>query len=214
MSLVSLVQQLKAFEIFNHLSLQSLEQLSKDCIEYKVSKDRMLIGKGDEVSGIYFLLEGTIKVFSLDEEGREVTLYELNAGEICILALSSVFASLPYPASVSVSSKRAHIIVFSAQAYARVYKSDESARDIVFSTLSKTVLGLMNRLDELTLQSVDQRLLNFIQRNISCGESIAITHEQIAEKIGSTREVVSRTLSKLNKESIVKTARGKITRLL
>lgn len=211
---MSLAHKLRQFEIFRHLSPQSLERLGKDSIEYKVAKDRLLIGKGDQVSGIYFLLEGTLKVFSLDNEGREITLYELNAGEVCILAMSSVFASLPYPASVSVISKRAHVAVFSAQAYAQVYKSDEHARDIVFNTLSRTVLGLMNRVDELTLQSVDQRLLNFIQRNIACGNSINITHEQLAEKIGSTREVVSRTLSKFSKNSIIQTSRGKITRLL
>lgn len=210
---MNLQTQLKKSTLFKFLDDQAINKLAQDAIEYKVSKNRILVERGDQVSGIYFVIAGELRIFNIDSDGKDITLYELSAGDACVLAMSSAFSGMPYPANVAVISAKAHVLVFPASTYKSIYLSDEAARDVVFNTLSTTVIQLLARIDELSLLSVEERISRFIERKINHGETISITHEELAQKIGTTREVASRILSKLNQHSIIKTGRGKITRL-
>ncbi len=75
----------------------------------KGRKNQVLVQQGDALSSVFLLQEGLLRVYTLNAEGREATLYLLRAGEVCLLSLNAAFSNGRYPAWVSVESKNASI---------------------------------------------------------------------------------------------------------
>lgn len=175
-----------------------------------VKKGQIIVERGDQLSGVFWLLSGRLSIFSVNKEGREAVLYSLSPGEICLLSLRSALSNLIYPAWVKVESRTAQVVILRENEFREAFKGDPGLQDLVFQCISTTVRDLLIDLDSALLGNLKERIYSFLLYHASGEGEIEITHGEIARHLGTSREVVSREISSLKRKGLVRVFRGKL----
>ena len=167
-----------------------------------------VVRQGDVLSSAVLLLEGRMRVFTLNEDGKAATLYNLAAGEICLLSLNAAFTSGRYPAWVSVSSASARYALLPGKRLREMFSQQAAVQELVLASLTATIHDLLTHLDEVLLCSLAERLWRYLLRNAGADGRIRATHQALADHLGVTREAVSRELIVLRRRKRIVTGRG------
>ena len=194
---------------FQHLSEASKSQLARGLRQAQFPEKAAVLKKGQRVSGAYVVLSGKLRVFSLSPDGNEATLYLINPGETCVLALNCIFNDLLYPAWVE-AGPNTQVAVIPGSLYKALFESEPSIRDMTIQAFSTLVFRLMSGLEEIHSYNLDQRIANLLLLNASTDGCIRMTQQEIASHLGSTREVVARVLAQLASKGHIQTGRNQI----
>jgi CRP/FNR family transcriptional regulator len=170
-----------------------------------------VIERGDEVAGVYLVEAGALRVYYVSAEGREGTLYWVDPGQSCILALNCLFARLPYPAWVETDRDQTEVAIVSGDVYRDLYLSEPALQRFTFATLSTRLFELMTLLQETASFGLEQRVAAFLLRRSGSSMVVETTHEQVAHHLGSSREVVSRVLRNLARSGAIKLSPGSVS---
>lgn len=197
---------LKAASFFSGLSDKDLEKIAAISIEKKLKKNSMIFTEGDPGDSFYYVKSGKVKVFRTYEDGREHILHIL--GEGGIFGEATLFSGLPYPASALVYEDAVIGIVRNMALEELVARSPELSLKLVRLLASK-LLQAQSKIRDLTFNDVFSRTASQIVklsaehgRNIEPGIKIDIplSRQELAEMAGTTRETVSRAISRFKKE--------------
>lgn len=164
---------------------------------------KLLVSQGDVLNDAFLLLEGNLRIFTLNEEGKEATLYLLNGGEICLFSLNAAFSGGRYPAWVSVESSKAEVALLPAKKLRELFSSETAIQELVLASLTHTVNELLTHLDEVLLCDLPERVLRLLKRQADGQGRVKITHEVMAAHLGVTRESVTRAIKKLKSEDSI-----------
>lgn len=167
-----------------------------------------VIRKGERVGGMYFVVAGRLRVFTLSPGGEEASLYVVSPGESCLLATSALFADMFFPAWAEAVSKDTKVFCIPSEVFRGLFDRERAVRDFTVNVLSRRVFDLMVSLEETALFPLEDRLKNFLIRSANERGEIELTHEKIAASLGSSREVVSRKLKQFSKARFVQLRRG------
>lgn len=172
----------------------------------------LLIEVGDDYRNFILLLEGTIRIYQMAEDGREVTLYRIHPGDMCLMSLNNLLDNKPFNASARSESDVTALVLKQADFHAAMEISD-NFRNLVLRSLTSRASELTNRFYDIAFQRLDMRLACLLGRLFERADSdtISVTHQALAQELGTTREVISRLLKQLEKENCVSLARGRIT---
>lgn len=161
--------------------------------------------------GMMYMLEGTLRIYIISDDGREVTLYRLGPGEHCVLSASCVIDALSFDVFIEAETDTKLWLTDSTTLRAI---SEQNAYLKVFNQeiAIKRFSDIMWTLQQVLFFSVDRRLAVFLLDTSAKGKSATIkaTHEQIAASIGSAREVVSRMLKRFADDGYIRLSRGTI----
>lgn len=171
-----------------------------------------VIHKGDRVSGAYFVLSGRLRVFTHTPTGKQATLYLIEPGETCVLALNSLFGDLRYPAWVEAECQT-EVGILPGAVYRTLFAREPAVQNITVKALSTAMFRLMTELEQTHAQRLDQRLAGYLVMRASTEGHVRKTQQEIAAHIGTTREVVARLLGQFAKQGLVATRRGQVTLL-
>jgi len=171
-------------------------------------KDKQLfLGEGELCQSVLFVESGALRVFKSAEQGREITLYRVKPGELCILSTASLLAQNHYPASVAAAGEtRAQEL--SGDAFRALHESEPALQTLVAGQLHRLLSDVMSLVTEIAFRRVDERLAAHL---LSEGNALGIletTHERLAQHLGTAREVVSRLLTNLRDDGVVALERG------
>jgi CRP/FNR family transcriptional regulator len=194
--------------IFSSLKTCSRDLLLKDAVEISGRKGQVLISKGDEVSGVYLVSEGNLRVYAMNSEGKQATLYRLKGSEICLLSLNSTLTGGRYPAWVSVESDDVRVMALGGNAFRRLFSEESEVQNLILESLTSTVSDLLLKMDEALLSGLGERLESFLGNNRGADGNVRITHQELADHLGVTREAISRELSSLKKSGRIETGRN------
>lgn len=194
------------FPFLADLSDQALQLIRQHAKIHIFPEKQELIFKGDRVSGVYLVEAGGLRVYSIDSKGGEATLYTVTPGQSCLLALNCVFSEVLYPAWVSTDLPATKILVIPSVVFKELYAEEPAIRDFTFNVLSDRLFDLMSTLEEVSSQELDQRLASFLVRKANHDNEIRMSHQEIADHLGTAREVVSRLLGMFEKEGLLKTS--------
>lgn len=184
---------------------------------FEANSIRSTIPAGVEVSRegdacLYFpiLESGVIRVYKLSREGHEVTLYRIRSGESCILTLSCLVRSAPFPAHAKV--EREAVLHLVPAALFRLWSTEETFwREYVISHLSTTLSRVVGLVEHMLFRGVDLRIIDaLLDHSAPEQDLVRATHQDIANEIGSAREVISRNLKDLEREGLITLGRGEI----
>jgi len=167
--------------------------------------------EGDACSAIAFVLSGDIRVYKIGQTGREITLYEIGPGETCILNASCILSGQTYPANAVTLSDTGLLLVPSAE-FRRFISEHEMLREFVFTLLSRRLSGVMELVEEVAFGHMDERLMDYLVEK-SADNRLETTHQNIANDLGTSREVVSRLLKDLERGGRVQLARNSVVLL-
>lgn len=169
-----------------------------------------LLKRGDEVEGAYFVMSGALRVFQISPEGREATLYWVEPGETCILALTAAFRRERYPAWVETDHEPASIVVVPGETFRHLFDVEPAFRSFVFEVLSRRVFGLMASLEEVGSLRIEQRVAAFLVRRADGAGVVHVSQARLAAHLGTAREVVSRALRALAARDLLSVERGRV----
>ena len=159
-------------------------------------------------SGLFIVKSGKLRLYMLSEEGKEITLYRLSPGDICMLSASCVLQSISFDVYVDAEIP-SECYVINGMAFnaisERVLEVKNYALEIALGRFSD-VMWIMQ---QIVFMSMDKRLAIFLLDEITENktEVVTLTHEQIARHLGTAREVVTRMLKHFSADGIVEVSR-------
>lgn len=168
-----------------------------------------VIHKGQAVSGAYLVLSGQLRVFTYTPQGTEATLYFINPGETCVLALNCLFNDLRYPAWVE-AEPGTDVAVIPGPLYRRLFESEQSVQQMTVQALSTLVFRLMEELEQIHACNLDERLAKFLLNHASESGIVNMTQQKLAGHLGTTREVIARIMQGFCAQGLVATRRGSV----
>ncbi len=203
------LDEIERFEPFRKLSGESRALLAQGLVSKECARGVTALYKGQRVSGAYVVLNGRLRVFSLAPNGTEATLYFIDPGETCVLALNCLFNDLLYPAWVQAEANTT-IALIPGAVYRKLFEREPGIQDLTVHTLSTLVFRLMSELEFVHSSHHRQRLANFILIHASSDGMLHMTQQQLAQHLGTTREVIARLLQEFVAKGYVRTQRGAI----
>jgi CRP/FNR family transcriptional regulator, anaerobic regulatory protein len=149
-----------------------------------------------------FILQGTVRIHKISEQGREVTLYRVQDGQCCVLMMASVLGDTAYEASASIEAET-EVLLIPIELFKKWMNLHQPLRTFIFQQIIHRITAVTDLLENIAFKPISYRVAEYLLRQ-SDPNPISITHEQLAIELGTAREVVSRTLKDFaNKNMIV-----------
>jgi CRP/FNR family transcriptional regulator len=191
----------------------STTDIRRDFLDYaffaKIPAGSQVFAEGDDVSGIALLMSGVVRVYKLGQTGREITLYRFGEGESCVITANAILHQQDFPAIASVEQD-AEAVIIPAEQFSDWVRRYDPWREFVFSLVSNRLASVMEIVDQVAFQRMDRRVAALLLDRARIQNPIHITHQEIANEIGSSREVISRLLEDFAQQGNVRLARGEI----
>lgn len=169
-----------------------------------------LLREGDICPAVPFVIEGVIRVFRSAESGREITLYRINPGESCILSSGCATGLASFPASAVVERDLTAAFLPLATVE-QLFNASAVFRNFVLAQYGARMADMIELVEEVAFRRVDERLRDWLGvKCISGVERILVTHQELADHIGTSREVISRILKDWEERGALTLARGEI----
>lgn len=197
---------LELFPVFQSLPPSIWEQVVHKCSYKTVSSGHVLFESGVFCQAFPFLLSGSVRVINLGENGRELLLYRLLPGEMCLLSSSCILGNAAYPAS-SIAESELSLILMPQSLFIQLVEQHAILRTFVFSLFSRRLSELMHLVEAVTFLRLDRRLASLL---LSKGDEIHTTHQKLADELGTVREMVSRLLKGFEDQGMVACSREHI----
>ena len=178
------------------------------------SEGETILNKNAYIKAIPIVTSGSIRVMRTDDEGREILLYYIKAGESCIM---SFFGGLhDYTSKVkAIAEELTEILFIPTDKVSLLIREFPEWLDYIFRLYHKRFEELLEVVNAIAFKKLDERLLNFLKKKVELAESpvIFMTHEQLSKELGTARVVVSRLLKQMEDQGLVQLGRNKISLL-
>ena len=198
---------LDSYSFYENLDIQSLEFLKKHLKPIKLPKDNILFFQGEVCENILFLTSGTVRLYIQSEHAEEITLYELSAGEQCIVNTASTISQTEaIGTAVTLSDIEGYLLDVSS--VKELAKLSDSYQGYLFSLYTLRMGHLARLVNDIKFKKLDERVLDWLKSHEK--QIVYTTHEKIAGNLGSTRVVISRVLKELEKDEKILLTRGAI----
>lgn len=207
---MALVNVLTRFAPFSRMGADSQQLLADGLVRKQAARREDLLHKGQPVSGAYLVLQGRLRVFTIASNGTEATLYFIAPGETCVLALNCLFNDLLYPAWVQ-AEQATEVAMIPGTIYRQLFETEPAIQNLTVQTLSTLVFRLMAELEDVHASHHKQRLANFVLTHAAADGQLQITQQQLAQHLGTTREVVARLMRDFVAHGLLATRRGQIS---
>ena len=195
--------------------LATMPELKQDIIAIskviKIEAGTVILKQGAYVKIIPLLISGLAKVFKEDEDGHEVLVYYIKPGESCVMSVTSM-ARNETSQIKAVIEEDAEVVVIPADKAMIIAKKYPKWNEFIYDLFNVKFEELLTVIKILTFSNKDIRLLEYLKKEVTLKKSSILhtTHQQIAYELGSSREVISRLLKKLENEGAIALQQGSI----
>jgi CRP/FNR family transcriptional regulator, anaerobic regulatory protein len=176
------------------------------------SENDVILNENAYIKAIPIVTSGSIRVMRTEEDGREILLYYIRAGESCIM---SFLGGLHHDTSKvkAVAEEQSEILFIPIDKVSALIREFPEWLDYIFKLYHKRFEELLEVVNAVAFKKVDERLLTLIRKKaeLAQNKSVSVTHEQLANELATARVVVSRLLKQMEGEGLVVLGRNKIT---
>lgn len=197
---------LQHYPMLQSLPASQLEDLQAGAAFMRVPAGTVMFDENQPCQGFPLLLSGNIRIIKAAASGRELQLYRVSPGESCILTSSCLLGHTPYHAR-GIAETETEVVALSPATFKKLLSTHEPFRDYIFSLFSERLTDLMQLVSAVAFQKLDQRLAALLVAKTS---PIHITHQALADELGSVREIVSRLLKNFAEQGWVRLGREQI----
>ncbi len=164
-----------------------------------------------ECSGVVYVASGQLRTYIVSEEGREVTLYRLREGDICVLSASCLMDAIVFDVLIE-AVEETELLVLPLPLLNGIMEKNPLVELFLYKTVTERFSDVMWTMQQILFMGADQRVAHFLwDEMVRTGEmTIRLTHEEIARFIGSAREVVTKVLKYFAEEGVVTLGRGRV----
>lgn len=198
-------------DFWDKLSKSEINLLESNITNVSYNKGFNLHSTDSECLGVLLIKSGGLRVYILSEDGREITLYRLSPGDVCVLSASCVLNSITFDVHIDAESDTDAYLI-NIGTFSKLCSLNVYVENFAYKNTNERFSDVMWAMEQILFMSLDKRLAIFLLDEIAKTNSteLHITQEQIAKYIGSAREVVSRMLKVFQSDGILEQSRGTI----
>lgn len=195
-----------------HLEEELRKEMESVCSVLTFEKNKAIVETGDCLYFLPLVLKGSVRVFRRDgETDREILLYYINPGQTCMMSLVACFGDAISKVN-AVTDKKSKLLMIPTIQVREWQKKYDLWNSFIINTFMIRYSELLKALDELSFKNMGVRIHNYLkdysERNIT--KLVKLTHQDIANELGTTRVVISRILKNMEKDGLVELKRGLI----
>ncbi len=202
---------IKKCPLFAGVTDQDLDQLTSVCRRREYNKGEVLFSEKEPADGFYVVVEGNVKVYKLSSEGKERILHIVHPGES--FAEAAMFADGCYPAFAE-PVRKATVLFFPKQPFIDLLQTHTRIPINMIAGLSRFLRQFAGQIEDLTFKDVPARLARYLVELAEDGRDVVelpIFKTQLASRLGTVSETLSRTLRKLSEDELIKVQGKTIT---
>lgn len=172
----------------------------------------VILNENTRIRSIPIVAKGTLKVIRTEEDGREILLYYIRAGESCVMSFLGGLHNETSKVKAEVE-ETAEVLFLPIEKVSLFMREYPQWLDYIFRLYHKRFEELLEIVNAIAFKKVDERLLALLNKKaeLTGNRILTITHEQLANELGTARVVVSRLLKQLEEAGVVQLGRNKIT---
>jgi CRP-like cAMP-binding protein len=200
---MDLPEQLRQFDLFNSASEQEMCDLVRGCVHKNIAKETIVLREGDLVKNVYFIIDGHFQVYLSNSAGKEIILKDLYSrssfGELGVLCDSRRSANV-------VAKTSSNLIVINESCFRNYFENNINAARFIITILATSLSRLTDDYENLALYDLNHRLIRIlIKLSVKNNDRYVVTqtHGEIANRISSTRESVSRAISIMKDKHLI-----------
>ena len=199
------------FPIWNKLTKAQQDHLGGSVTFQKVKKGTVIHNGSMECTGVFLVKSGQLRAYSLSNEGREVTLYRLFDMDLCILSAPCIMRSIQFDVTVE-TEKDTELWLIPPYAYKTIMEESAALANFTNEIMATRFSDVMWLMEQIMWRSMDKRLAAFLleESAIEDTDKLKLTHEIIANHLGTHREVVTRMLRYFQSEGMIRLTRGTV----
>lgn len=191
------------FAFARELAPGTRDRLRSDLTQKMIPPGTDILRPGDSVNGVYLVRSGSIRVYYVDPSGREGTLYWIEPGQSCILALNSLFTEMPYPAWAAAEEAGVDLLSISGAVFRDMFSREPAVQRFLFEQLSGRVFSLLQILEASMRLPQEERLILLLLAQADEKGVVRLSQEKLARHLGTIREVVARLLRNLSSQGLI-----------
>ncbi len=199
------------FSVWSRLTPGQQNLMQEQLQERQVKKGTVLHNGSEDCTGLLLIKSGQLRAYILSKEGREITIYRLFDRDLCLFSASCVMRNIQFDVTVT-AEKDTEFWVISAEVYQQLMEQSAAVANYTNEIMSARFSEVMWLMEQVMWNSMDRRVAAFLLEEsvIESTGRLNITHETIANHLGTHREVVTRMLRYFQGEGMVKLSRGVI----
>ena len=199
------------FPIWNKLTAAQKEKIAGSAVRRAAAKGTVLHSGSADCTGLLLVESGQLRAYILSEEGREITLYRLFDRDICLFSASCIMRSIQFEMMIE-AERDTQLWIVPAETYQSMMQESAPAANFTNEIMAARFSEVMWLMEQILWKSFDKRLAAFLleESTLEGGSTLKITHETIANHLGTAREVVTRMLRYFQSEGMVKLTRGSV----
>ena len=199
------------FPIWDKITPTQQQLLQQNAVSRTVDKGTVIHNGNADCTGLLLVRSGQLRAYILSAEGREITLYRLFDRDLCLFSASCMMNSIQFDITIE-AEKDTTIWIISADIYQGMMKESTVISNFTNEIMATRFSEVMWLMEQILWKSFDKRLAGFLLEESRLEETslLRITHETIANHMGTAREVVTRMLRYFQNEGMVRLTRGTV----
>ena len=199
------------FPIWDQLNQDQQGRLQNSVALRSAPKGTVLHNGDMDCTGLLLVKSGQLRAYILSDEGREITLYRLFDRDMCLFSASCMMRSIQFEVTIE-AEKDSRLWIIPPEVYQRLMEESAPVANYTNELMASRFSEVMWLMEQIMWKSLDKRLAAFLleEAAIEGTDELKITHETIANHLGSHREVITRMLRYFQNEGMVKLSRGMV----
>lgn len=188
-----------------------IQQIQREGFEVTKGPGTVILEQGNQVTHLPILIQGVLKVMRFDESGREILLYHVKSGETCAFTALAVHSHRKSSVT-AVCEDDCTMLLVPTHAHEYWFGKFEQWKSFILAALEQRFSELLHVVDNLAFHSVQERLVGLLQekKRLHQTDSLHTTHQELADELSTSREVVSRMLKQLERDGKVELHRNQV----
>ena len=197
------------FPIWGKLTAAQQDQMLGHLMSRKISKGTVIHNGSMDCTGLLLVKSGQLRAYILSDEGREITIYRLFDRDMCLFSASCMMRSIQFDVTIE-AEKDTDLWIIPVDIYQSIMDQSAPVANYTNELMATRFSDVMWLIEQIMWKSLDKRVAAFLLEEASIEETdkLKITHEYIANHLGSHREVITRMLRYFQNEGMVKLSRG------
>lgn len=199
------------FSIWDKLTLTQQNRISDHVSSRSIKKGTIIHNGSLDCTGLLLLKSGQLRAYILSDEGREITIYRLFDRDICLFSASCIMRSIQFDITIE-AEKDTEFWLIPPDLYKELMEESAAVSNYTNEIMAARFSEVMWLMEQIMWKSMDKRIASFLltEASIEGTSTLKITHEMIANHLGTHREVVTRMLRYFQSEGLVKLTRGTV----
>lgn len=197
------------FPIYDKLTTEEQTMLTKHAHLHTFTKDTLIHNGANDCLGLILIKSGQLRAFITSDDGREITIYRLFDRDMCLFSASCMMNNIQFDVIITAETD-CEVWVIPTDIYKKIMEQSATLANYTNQLMAGKFTEVMWLIEQIMWKSIDVRLAAFLLEESSLAESLIlhITHEKIANHMGTAREVITRMLKYFQSEGIVTLTRG------